>query len=686
MEDQLNSAEGLQTSGDVASIAALLRSTDVVLVPALLGAEEEILYLLFRNVGGLTASFSIRYPTEMELQIEHWADKGEPSESELKQHMIVDRGIFVVTPKSMTLMPGEAAKVTICMRHVRADDYELPLLLQIVSGKQVVLNLRGRTLAPADRYLHLPQRDVHLEPTPIGLGRPVYHTVDLPNFADIELEYELVLDEMFAMNTSNFEFPVVLCDNPSGRIPAHGVARIVLRFQPLEAREYAFTIPVVIMGGGRRVLVVRATGYHPQNAVGCTKHMVALQKLLPPTQQMHLVNQSVRMSVDRAVFGQVPQGATCQQLLILANTSTTACDFEWDTQHPRWGSLFHVYPSRGSLAVGAHRCCKLSFISSGLRLQAVSCGIRCGVKPRPQQAAQEDAMLDGMLPADTDLEDVVLRRESVTSCKPKLRGALALEAAERRLHFWGMTRKQTTTSTGEDIGMQLEQPACHPSLMFSIRGCVLPAEFCSSIPGQLQGFYLPQAAPALPALRNTHDTKTAPSSRSASKEITVLNKVKTEVIEAILASAICTVLQHGEIRHGDIRHVLEHDKGEQDPFFVQWIEQEILLPEQRSLASSMTAVTEADERWDVSIQQGNAARQPASIRSTSKDVQHQSIRSSAEVQDLVAHVLEGTLFNLACESSHGEFHLDSVPRQIVTSLDIRPTTSSHTVPPNRAHL
>ena len=48
------------------------------------------------------------------------------------------------------------------------------------------------------------------------------------------------------------------------------------------------------------------------------------------------------------------------------------------------------------------------------------------------------------------------------------------------------------------------------------------------------------------------------------------------------------------------------------------------------------------------------------------------VRCGAEFQELVAHVLEGTLFNLVSEVSLGEFPLDTVPRQIVRSVEIAP--------------
>ena len=44
------------------------------------------------NQGGLAVELSIKYPTEMDLEIEHWADTGEPTAVELKQHLMVDKG------------------------------------------------------------------------------------------------------------------------------------------------------------------------------------------------------------------------------------------------------------------------------------------------------------------------------------------------------------------------------------------------------------------------------------------------------------------------------------------------------------------------------------------------------------------------------------------------------------------
>ena len=50
--------------------------------------------------------------------------------------------------------------------------------------------------------------------------------------------------------------------------------------------------------------------------------------------------------------------------------------------------------------------------------------------------------------------------------------------------------------------------------------------------------------------------------------------------------------------------------------------------------------------------------------------QRGAIFDAAQFQEMVEFVLEGTLFNLVSEISHGEFVIDHVPRQIVRSLQI----------------
>ena len=74
----------------------------------------------------------------------------------------MDKGIIEVSPKQAAMPPGGKQAIRLRMRHQRADEYELPLLVALANGKQFVLNLKWRTLVPGEEHLHLPLREVRL--------------------------------------------------------------------------------------------------------------------------------------------------------------------------------------------------------------------------------------------------------------------------------------------------------------------------------------------------------------------------------------------------------------------------------------------------------------------------------------------------------------------------------------------
>ena len=75
------------------------------------------------------------------------------------------------------------------------------------------------------------------------------------------------------------------------------------------------------------------------------------------------------------------------------------------------------------------------------------------------------------------------------------------------------------------------------------------------------------------------------------------------------------------------------------------------------------------EAYRAGVVQRRAAQAASKSR---EEKQGKLVRSAVEFQDLVAYLLEGTLFNLVSEVSLGETALDAVPRQIVRSLEITP--------------
>lgn len=111
---------------------------------------------------------------------------------------------------------------------------QLHRIAQVPSGKQLVLNVVGSTLALKEPYLHLPIREVrclncslrskasvvefptplgrqiHFGPTPIGLPQPQRHTIELPNYSGAPLMYKVDTSAINELNTNNFGFPILV--------------------------------------------------------------------------------------------------------------------------------------------------------------------------------------------------------------------------------------------------------------------------------------------------------------------------------------------------------------------------------------------------------------------------------------------------------------------------------------------
>jgi len=369
VEMQLNSATGLVSAGDVGSLANMLQTFEVLFEPKPVGSEASVAHVLVANGGGLPVEWSLRYPTEMELEIEHWADKGEPTAAELKQHMIVDKRIFTVFPRSGKIGVGESARIEVVMQHTRVDRrYELPLLLTISLGKRLVLRIVGRTLAASERLLFLPHATHALEGVPLGLGHaPVQH-VPLTNHCSTPLSYRVQTAEAEALNGTNFGFPVFHVENPEGAILPGETANLRVKFHPLEARVYTLELPIKLSdgyglelaaenfgnaqhdkgAGEPATLVLSARGYHPASEARTTGESSSfVRSVLPAYQLVAPLGQTAFLSTDYVDVGLVPLQAVVTRAVFVRNVSESPVSFHWRHAHSDFEQFCSVEPTEG---------------------------------------------------------------------------------------------------------------------------------------------------------------------------------------------------------------------------------------------------------------------------------------------------------------------------------------------------
>lgn len=687
-EKLLASEQGAPPEMQLAPANSLFRSVDVNLPPGHLGGRDQAVLLLMRNTGSLPAKWSIKYPNEADLQLPHWVDAAELSPEELKQGMLVDRGIFTAHPRKGELAPGADALITIGMSHVAADEFELPLLLVVESGKRLILNVRGRTLAPREPYLHLPSRELLLGPTPLGLPKPHRHTLELPNWSDVPLAYELDTGLLATLNEHNFGFDVLSCAEPRGVIPPGGTARIPFAFQPLEAREYTLAVPLRVGDAdGReepttRVLRLKALGHDPADGSIPAAHEAARLALAPPFQQIAMAEaeQPMRLSLDRCVFGRAPIGSSVRQLVVLSNKSSCPCEFEWDTTHPMYGLRVTVYPSHGTVAAGQHLCCKVTMVGAG-PAENLRFTLACNLEPQwtPELAAANAALV---AEAAAKAEAARSGRQSVTVATPKLRGITAL-------HAMGERQQRIARLAAAGRAGTPEPPPAAPrrTLLLDLSANFLPADALEQAGVDLKSFYVPRVLPPTEEEKAEFRTARSPPAPAGSGGVSHDPTIRAEQRDAV-QYVVQQMLQE-LMRCDDVKHAFELAPMRPVPWFAQIAHGERGTAPQpvtivaaggdvgapAELAAARATVHLHPELEASLASAGHEAAAAAAARreedraARAETERLNEIKASAELQELAAYVLEGTLFNLVAEASHGEFSLDVAPRQIIKPFD-----------------
>jgi hypothetical protein len=349
---------------------------DIMFMPAPVGSMTQEVLLGLRNPGKLAVDFNIKYPNESDVELEQWADEGEPTPEALRLNKVIDHKIFEMSPRKGRLEAFESMLLRIRYHYKMTGDHDLPVLLQVAKGKQLTLVLRGKTLEPAQPQLVLPSQVFKLKPIRIGENDPPIQSMELRNTGASDLQYEVTLDEVSKLNRANYNFEVLTCVNPTGTIEAFSRTMLNWRFCPLQSKQYSVPVVVNFRGidtddRGSQKLLLNANGYHP--GTGPPVEEVPQGGLMeiptgPPKQQKLVLPWGLgSLSLDRLEFGEVPAKGVKHQLVVIRNThQVNEVEFKWDTNHPLCAEgLVKLVPAAGRLTAGQHMVVKVTFIAKG---------------------------------------------------------------------------------------------------------------------------------------------------------------------------------------------------------------------------------------------------------------------------------------------------------------------------------
>jgi hypothetical protein len=229
-----------------------------------IGARSSIIYLALKTGTPLSVSWRFRLWNDIEIDSENWVMELDASEDEEKALLM--RSLFQIEPRKGHLEPGEIAFVKLSYCHRIEGSHKFPAILEITDGRTVHIYLNGRTLANPIRILTY-RPDTHfLKSMVVGDADPPLQTTELINRGQFELQYNLDMTPLIAMQKSNYGFRVLWCLNPQGVIPPMESVLILWLFQPLEAKTYSVEIPVHLKDGEGGILILRGSGRLPTDA------------------------------------------------------------------------------------------------------------------------------------------------------------------------------------------------------------------------------------------------------------------------------------------------------------------------------------------------------------------------------------------------------------------------------------
>ncbi|XP_041477861.1 LOW QUALITY PROTEIN: cilia- and flagella-associated protein 65-like [Lytechinus variegatus] len=353
-----------------------MRRKAVVLTQALLdfnfsaspvGAEPCIVHLMLENTGTVNADWAYLFPTDLQLEMEYWAETGEFDNDELHEMRIMDNKLFTVEPSSGSLMPGQCQTVTLTYCHEFAGTDRLPVLFKIMRGREVLLNFTGVTVSQDRRYVHFPSNKHMFSPVPIGGVINPKQVYELYNGGGMEVMYQLDLTALEQIQEENFNHRIFDCLNPKGVIPAGRTAKVEWIFSPLEAKTYMVDVPIHIIGGDTALITFTGVGYDKRN-LGTTMPMTDGTELtgVPSVQSIPLNEQLLYASEERVAFGNLPLFSEQRKVVYLTNRSPShTVSFEWYVTSEDDSQVLDIQPPQGTLHPGEGCMCKVVFTAIG---------------------------------------------------------------------------------------------------------------------------------------------------------------------------------------------------------------------------------------------------------------------------------------------------------------------------------
>ncbi|XP_061142312.1 cilia- and flagella-associated protein 65 [Syngnathus typhle] len=338
-----------------------------------LNSEPSTFAVAFHNPGSIPVEWTFLFPDDQQVDFKHWSRGQELGRNELELMQIGE--LFSVSPLSATLLSGEQKSVQFTYSHAVAGTHQLPVILKISHGREILLLLQGVTVEQERAYLYFLSR--HHVFTPImtgGLTPPLQvgdvergsprnradarlslQTYELYNGGDVPVHYEVDGDVLSQLQESNFNQPLLSCLNPAGVVLPGKTAKLEFIFSPLEAKMHSMDVPIHIRHGETATVRFEGLGFDAHEDVWPSGESTPAARV----RRIALPGQRAFLSADNIALGELPVCSQSSRIFFLTNVSSEEIFFKWCLTQ-----VIRIQPKQGLLRPGERIICVLTFMAT----------------------------------------------------------------------------------------------------------------------------------------------------------------------------------------------------------------------------------------------------------------------------------------------------------------------------------
>lgn len=366
---EMEYANSDQTNQSVSDLQRNLSSFnwDFGKVPIKYASTPRKITLTVKNVGGVDAEWVYKLPNDSEIELEPWADPGEPTPEQAFEKHILDNNIFMIEPRRGFLKPGEQTDINVYYVSKEVNFHHLKVFLQILNGKPLILNFQGETLSRR-AHLQLIKDEYHVPPIPIGQEWQVTYPIEIKNLGITKLKYKIDMGLLEELNSTNHNFRVFDIENPEGVLMPNETQYLYTLFRPLESKQYSLDLPIKVsdIEGVVQNLTLKLRGVGYQNEENKPEPVQFYEDL--PKSRAHLGTSDASLaafSIEEIDFGEVAPGTPTHRMVILYNTSTDQkLKFEFQKTGLLCADNIDLVPISGEIEPNSHKTIKMTLTAA----------------------------------------------------------------------------------------------------------------------------------------------------------------------------------------------------------------------------------------------------------------------------------------------------------------------------------